>query len=208
MTRIYLVRHGESQGNAARMYLGHTDLDLTELGYKQARETAEHLKNLKISAIYSSDLQRAMHTAEPHAAPRGLNVVPSFELREMNVGEWEGVHLDVLLQDERFIKGWRDDFGNFTLPGGECVAKAGDRIYRELEKIAKAHDGEVVMAVFHAGAMRAFWCKILGIPKDDWASAVPFPTNASYSVVEYENGVFTPIVYSEDSHLEFVTHQP
>ena len=66
-TKIYFIRHGESLGNAARKILGHTDLDLSELGYRQAFATAEHLKDIHIDVIYSSDLMRAMHTAEPNA---------------------------------------------------------------------------------------------------------------------------------------------
>ena len=208
MTTIYLIRHGQSLGNAARIYLGHTDLDLSELGFLQAEETANKLSSVPFAAVYSSDLIRAMHTAEPHAKMRGLEVVACPSLREMHVGEWEGASVDDLLLDERFTKGWRENFGDFTMPGGESVQGAANRIYAALLEIAKKHDGETIAAVFHAGAMRAFWCKVLGLPKEDWAAAVPFPTNASYSVLEYNNGSFTAREYSCDDHLGTVTKQP
>ena len=205
MTTIYFVRHGESIGNQKRIYLGHTDLDLSPLGYLQAEETAKILSHVPFSAVYSSDLIRAMHTAEPHAKMRGISVIPSRELREMHVGEWEGVHVEELLLDERFTKGWRENFGNFTIPGGENVAAAADRIYNAVLEISKRHDGETVLVVFHAAVLRAFWCKMLGISKDMWATALPFPTNASYSIVKCENGSFNPISYSCDEHLSSVT---
>ena len=66
-TVFYLVMHGQSIGNALRTYLGHTNLDLSELGYEQAKITAEHLRNVPFDAIYSSDLLRAYHTALPTA---------------------------------------------------------------------------------------------------------------------------------------------
>ena len=66
-TKIILVRHGQSQGNAIRVLLGHTDLDLTELGFRQAACTAEALRHERIDVIYSSDLKRAMSTARAHA---------------------------------------------------------------------------------------------------------------------------------------------
>lgn len=208
MTTIYLIRHGQSLGNAARVYLGHTDLDLSKLGFLQAKETAAKLSSVPFSAIYSSDLKRAMHTAEPHAKMRGMEVIPSSSLREMHVGEWEGARIDDLQLDERFTKGWRENFGNFTMPGGESVEGAANRIYEALLDIAKKHDGETIAAVFHAGAMRAFWCKALGIPKEEWAARVPFPTNASYSVIECENGAFRTVCYSCDEHLTSVTKLP
>ena len=201
MTKIYLIRHGESLGNAQRMYLGHTDLDLSPLGYLQAEKTAEHLADVAFSAVYSSDLLRAYNTALPHAKMRGLEARKTEKLRELHIGEWEGALIDDLLRDERFTKGWKQDFGNFTLPEGECVADGADRIYGELERIANLHGDEAVVAVFHAAAIRAFWCKMLGIPKDEWAKSVEFPKNASYSVVEYENGRFFPLEYSCDGHL-------
>jgi broad specificity phosphatase PhoE len=73
-TRIYVIRHGESVGNLHRICLGHTDLDITELGVKQAEKTAEALSGVDFAAIYASDLIRAVHTAEPHAKMRGLDV--------------------------------------------------------------------------------------------------------------------------------------
>jgi len=208
MTRIYLIRHGQSIGNAKRMYLGHTDLDLTPLGYRQAEATAKKLSDVPFSAVYSSDLLRAFHTAEPHAKMRGLEVTPTEKLREIFIGKWENVPLDELMQNELFVKGWRGDFGNFTFPGGECVADAAERVYAEIKRIAEAHKGESVAVVFHAAAIRAFWCKMLGLPKDEWASKVDFSTNASYSIAEYENGEFFPVAYSCNEHIEAMENMP
>ena len=208
MTKIYLIRHGQSIGNAERVYLGHTNLDLTPLGYSQAEETAKKLSAVPFAAVYASDLLRAYNTAVPHAKMRGLEVIPSKELREMYVGEWEGAKVEELLLDERFTKGWRENFGLFTFPGGENVGDASERVYKAVEKIAKEYDGKTVAVVFHAAALRAFWCKALDIPKETWAASVNFPTNASYSVVEYENGRFVCKEYSCDEHLTNVTKLP
>ena len=207
MTEIYLIRHGQSIGNAKRIYLGHTDLDLSPLGYEQARSTAEELSCVDFCAVYSSDLLRAMNTALPHAKMRGLEVVPMVGLREINVGEWEGKSVEDLLLDERFTVGWRQHFGSFTLPGGECVFEAGKRVHDTLRGIAESHEGGCVLAALHAAAIRAFWCYMLGLPKEEWAGAVDFPTNASVSVIRYEGGKFEPVSYSLDSHLEKVTRQ-
>ena len=81
-TRLFLVRHGESIGNAQRCFLGHTDLDLTEYGYRQAKCTADFLSDIRIDEVYSSSLIRAYNTALPNAAMRSLTVKRSDMLRE------------------------------------------------------------------------------------------------------------------------------
>ena len=89
VTKIYLIRHGESVGNLHRICLGHTDLDLTDLGHEQAKKTAEALADVDFDAVYSSDLIRAVHTAEPHALKRAKSVEKSELFRELYFGDWE-----------------------------------------------------------------------------------------------------------------------
>ena len=121
VTKIYLIRHGESVGNLHRICLGHTDLDLTDLGLKQAKKTADALLGVDFTAIYSSDLIRAVHTAEPHAIKRGLNVNTSDSFRELYFGDWENASVLYLKErhHEEFMIGWRQNFGTFTAPNGE-----------------------------------------------------------------------------------------
>ncbi len=196
MTEIYIVRHGESLANAAEVYLGHADWDLSETGYVQARNTAERLSGVKFASIYSSDLIRAMHTAQPHAEIRGMHITPCPELREINVGDWEEKKISELRELDEFNVGWKENYGTFCPPNGESVAAAAERVYSAIEKIAKKHDGETVLITMHAAVIRAFWCKILGLSPDLWATRVKFPTNASYSTVQYSGGKFTPLEYS------------
>ncbi len=97
-TKIYLIRHGESLGNAVRQLLGHTDLDLSPLGYRQADLTATALSSVQIDEVYSSDLLRAYNTALPHAKMRGLEVQGRTELRELFLGDWEGLRVEEVMQ--------------------------------------------------------------------------------------------------------------
>ena len=208
VTRIYIVRHGESVGNLHRICLGHTNLDLTELGLEQAKKTAEALENVDFAAIYSSDLQRAVHTAEPHAKKRDLEINTSPDFRELYFGNWENASVLMLKEKfhEQFMIGWRQNFGTFTAPEGESVVAMAERIASGLEKIAALHLGETVLVTSHAAAIRALWGKISGHAPSEWAEAFPFPTNASYSVLEYDGVTLKPISYSNDSHLgELVT---
>ena len=208
VTKIYLIRHGESVGNLHRICLGHTDLDLTDLGLEQAKKTAEALSDVDFAAIYSSDLIRAVHTAEPHATKRGLKVNTSECFRELFFGEWENASVLYLKEHhhEEFMVGWRQNFGTFTAPNGESVVNMAERMALGLKNIASVHEGENILVASHAAAIRALWGKISGFKPHEWADAYPFPTNASYSVIEYENGVLKPVSYSNDGHLgELVT---
>ena len=208
VTTIYIVRHGESVGNFHRICLGHTNLDLTELGLEQAKKTAEALENVDFAGIYSSDLQRAVHTAEPHAKKRGLEINTSPDFRELYFGNWENASVPMLKEKfhEQFMIGWRQNFGTFTAPEGESVVAMAERMVSGLEKIAAFHLGKTILVTSHAAAIRALWGKISGYAPFEWAEAFPFPTNASYSVLEYDGVALKPVSYSNDSHLgELVT---
>lgn len=207
-TTIYLIRHGESVGNLHRICLGHTNLDLTDLGLKQAEKTAEALSGVKFDAIYSSDLIRAVHTAEPHAAMRGLSINTSSDFRELYFGNWENASVLMLKEKfhDEFMIGWRQNFGTFTAPEGESVVAMAERMVSGLKRIAEEHVGETILVTSHAAAIRALWGKISGHEPSEWAEAYPFPTNASYSVLEASEDGLVPLLYSCDAHLgELVT---
>lgn len=202
-TKILIVRHGESVGNAERRFLGHTDKDLSERGYLQAARTAEFLKNENIDAIYSSSLIRAYNTAKPHAELRGLDVITSDNLREIYAGSWENLLVTEIIAgwESEFIGGWRENFGTYTLPDGESVIHAGERMYAEVKRIAEKNIGRTVLIGTHAAVIRAFFGKILKIPAEELAARCNFPTNASVSVVYYDGKDLIPGEYSHDAHL-------
>lgn len=202
-TEILIVRHGESMGNRERIFAGHFDVDLTERGYMQAEATADFLKNEKIDAIYSSDLKRAYNTALPHAAIHELRVNTSKALREINIGILEGADIKLIAKRRgpSFLKYWTEDFGLFAFLGGESTIEAGERFFDALKDIAKAHLGQCILITAHAGVIRAFWGKISKIDPVRLGVQIPFASNASVNRVNFENGEFIPISYSENQHL-------
>ena len=203
-TVILLVRHGESLGNAKREFLGHTNKDLSELGYKQAQLAASYLSSMKIDKVYSSDLIRAHNTASPHAKLRGIEVIDSCELREVYAGFWEGMRVeDIISQyNDIYCNVWRDNFGECEIPGGESIPHLTERIYREIKRIASSERGKTILIGCHAAAIRSFWGKITGTKPADLAAAYPFPTNASISVVYFDGVELIPGEYSHDEHLK------
>ena len=207
VTEFIIIRHGESLANASKIYAGQTDIDLSDLGREQARIAAEYFKDEKITAIYASDLKRAYNTALAHSELHGLPVIPSEGLREVFIGEWEGLCLDVVREKwpYEFDVLWKQSYGDMTPPGGEPVFDAGKRMYEELLSIAKKESGKVIIAS-HAAIIRAFWCYMQGVQPDKWAEFVPFPSNASASFVGFDGENFVPLCYSFDEYLEYKSY--
>lgn len=203
MTKLILIRHGESLGNAARRLLGHTDLDLSELGYRQAEATALFLKNEKIDAIYSSDLLRAYNTAVPNAKLHSLEIIPSVNLREIMLGDWEGKSVEEILEEygDMYEKEWLGAFGTFRFPGGESTMEAGERFYKECKRIAEENPDKTILITAHAAVIRSFYSMVMNIAPEEIVANLAYPTNASISEVEYKNGKFKKISFSKDEHL-------
>ena len=205
-TIFYLVRHGQSKGNLEERMLGHTDEDLSELGYLQANATFEYMKDRHIDAVYSSPLMRAMHTALPHAKHRGLVAQPMDAFKEIYLGEWEGKRvLDVIHRwPYTFWELWRANFGVCTPPKGEYVQHAAKRVLAALTELAEKHPGQTLLIGGHAGIFRAAVANIMGIPPERVGAELPYPTNASVTTVAYEDGKFSLVRFSEDAHLSEV----
>ena len=200
MTKIIFIRHGESLANARHIYLGHTDWDLSPLGYEQAEGAAEILSDVKIDKIYSSDLIRAYNTALPHAKRRNLEVIKCKGLREIYLGEWECREVAKLEEEypEQFLVGWHKNFGTCKVPGGESVPELAERIYRTTIDIARENDGKTLLFGCHAAAIRSFWGKVTNTKPEDVCEMIPFPKNASFTVVEFDGEKINPIVYGTD----------
>lgn len=205
-TKLIILRHGESLGNAVRVMLGHTDLDLSEKGHLQAETTARALADEKIDFIYSSDLLRAMSTAIPHAKIRNMEIIGDRRLREVDIGKWENRSVDDIVSEcgDVFENEWHKGFGTFVFPGGECVKDSGERFYNCVLELCEKHKGKTLLVSSHAAVIRSFWAKATGILPEKIVGRLDFPTNASYSVMEYCDGSFIPVEYSHDEHLSAV----
>ena len=198
---IILQRHGESLGNVQKMYLGSTDLDLSERGFEQARDAADALMPKKLDAIYSSDLKRAYNTALAHAKLRDMQVVPEPQMRELYIGDWEGLTIYEIMEKygEMFTVDWQQHFGTFVAPRGESVPALAERIYKAVYSLAVQHkDGAVLLIATHAAAIRAFYGKISGIEPDRLAKTLPFPANASFTRVIFDGERLLPVSYSQE----------
>ncbi len=201
-TTLLLVRHGQSLGNLAETFLGHTDLGLTELGDRQAAALAERLEDVRLDAVYSSDLARAMNTVLPTARRHGLTVTPDERLREIFAGEWEGVSFDEIARRfpaDRAL--WKTSIGLACPTGGESVAALGVRVGAALDEIAARHPGETVLIGTHATPVRSTMAHLLGYPPERMHE-IPWAPNASIVTVVYEDGEARLVGEPDASHLD------
>ena len=201
MTHIYLIRHGQSEGNLYDLFLGHTDMDLTELGRKQAERVTSYFENIKIDAIFSSDLKRAYHTACPLAEMKGLSITKCPGMREIFAGEWEGRVFSEIRQNSPMGDIWWNDTGNARPDGGESVAELQERILAEVSRLAKENEGKTICIFTHFTPIYALKTAWAGVPVSEM-KRMPKPSNASVTHVVYENGEFSELVeYANNKYL-------
>ncbi len=160
--RLFLVRHGITQHNINGLYTGQTDAPLTELGQRQALAVAKYLADETFDAIFSSDLQRARHTAQAIASYHNLPVQEDADLREISMGTWEG-YTSAELQ-ARNIDEWkyvRNDSINHAPPGGENFSQVLERAGRALQHCREQYTDKTVLWAAHGGFIEAALCYAL-----------------------------------------------
>ncbi len=172
--RLWLVRHGATAWNLERRFMGHSDVPLSPLGHTQARWVGRRLRLEHITAIYSSDLQRAHETATIIARQCSLqqSVIVSSAWREISFGDWEGLTYAQIADQYKHHLDFFSDSINHPPPGGEPFSHFLQRVWTAFTQLARdAANVEVdptkrgnIVLVSHAGAIRALLCSLLGIP--------------------------------------------
>lgn len=164
-TRIHLIRHGQVVGYDQPRYNGQTDVALTDVGIEQYHMLKERLADAKISACYTSDLSRCTIGAEIICSPLGVEPVARRELRELNIGIWEGMtwqEIKANWPDE-----WRArlaDLVNYRVPKGESLLDVETRVMPVIEEIVDRHKGQELLVVGHGGVNRIVLLNAIGAP--------------------------------------------
>lgn len=192
MTTLLLARHGESDWNRAHRWQGFAERPLTERGRAQARELAERLADIALDAVYSSDLQRARETAAAVAEAQDVQLTTVPELREVNVGSWEGLTREEA--EQRFPDGFRRWLGGETgWDDGETYGEMSARVVAAVEVIGRRHEGGRVLIVAHGGPIRAIHATALGLEVEAYRRIRPVEPNARLSAVCFVDGSLTEL---------------
>lgn len=153
---LLLIRHGETDWNREGRYQGHADPPLNPAGSEQALQAARAAAGLELRAVYSSDLKRALQTAEPVAALHRLPVITDARLRELNFGDWDSrLVQDVIDENPAAWNAWFTDPLRIAPPGGETAVALWQRFWGgALAEIRRRHTGGYVAVITHGGPLR------------------------------------------------------
>ena len=201
--KIILVRHGETQDNKERRFQGWKNTPLNTMGHEQAKKVAARFAHEKIDAIYSSDLQRALETADHIAETLHMQVIPDFALREHDMGIFTGWQREIekdpvreqmweTMQAARTQKNihWKGH-------GGESLADQSERVHAFLKKLDIIHQESVVMLVVHGGSMNRVVEYFRFKEIDEYRSY----KNTAVSIIEKVDGVYKLKLDNDISHL-------
>ena len=167
--RLYLIRHGEIEGANSRRIYGHSDVTLSAAGIEQSRRLAERLAGERLSAVYSSDLKRAIATAQSIAARHSLTVQTNTAWREIDMGKWDGLSLnDVYMQNEESVRLLFEEPESFQYPDGETFLAFNARIEETVKDLLEKHAEGKVALITHGGVARAIIGTALGMPMRTW----------------------------------------
>ena len=162
--QIFLVRHGATDWNIQGRCQGATDLDLNEVGLRQAKQIATSLTNETIHGIYSSNLKRARQTAQFFSLHHQLPVHIETDVRELDHGKLEGLTFAEIKENySQFIQRWRTEPAEIQVPGGERLADVARRAWKGLSRIVRGHTAEeAVVIVSHNFPILGIICRITG----------------------------------------------
>lgn len=201
MTRILLVRHGETDWNRDERWQGQAGPALNERGRVQAEAVAARLVGREPTALVTSDLPRAVETAQTIADATALEMVLEPGLREVDVGSWSGLTREQARDtDPDGFERWMA--GESGWAGGETYDQMHLRVVAALDRLAANHQAGTIIAVAHGGAVRAGACHAAGLPGHDRRRFVGC-ANCSVTELLYPAGARIPslVAYNDTGHL-------
>lgn len=205
LTRIYLVRHGQTAWNAEGRWQGTLDIPLDEVGFRQAQALAEHLKERPITAIYSSELGRAYATAEPLAKAKGIDIQTDVRLRELHFGIFQGLTRDeIRTKYPTEVRQFYANYLDFVVPEGESRGEMQARAYEMWQDVVRRHPNSEVVVMSHGGPVRLLLMKLFPEQHERMLKG-PLP-NVSLTTITVEEGIPRLEGLAETSHLEHIVY--
>ena len=199
MTQIILVRHGETEWNVKEVFRGRIDIELNETGLKQAQPLAKYLSDIKIDAIYSSPLRRALTTAEIIASYHKLKVEIAPGLIDFDYGEWQGLpHQEVRDKYGRLYAQWINCPDRVKMPAGESLDEVRKRAMKVVDRVITKYEGSVVL-VSHRVVNKVLICALLGLDNSHFWNMKQ--DTCGITSFTYENEQFILTKHNDTSYL-------
>ncbi len=201
MTRLYIIRHAEAEGNLYRRIQGWYDSLITDRGYRQIAALEHRFEGIAIDAVYSSDLFRTRTTAEAVYKPKGLPLITRQDLREIHLGIWEDrTWGEVAHTDLERMRGFNASSSAWSVEGGETFCQLGERMAKAVLELAADHPDGTVAVFSHGMAIRALQGTLLALPTEEWTT-LGHGDNTCVTCVEVENGNASILWRNDNSHL-------
>ncbi|MEO6546841.1 MAG: histidine phosphatase family protein [Ferruginibacter sp.] len=200
MTRFLLIRHALTDTAGKRLVGRMEGVHLNAEGLEQAGHLALRLSGLKVNALYSSPLERALETAAPIGKLFHLESIGCNDFIEMDFGEWTNCLIEEI-KDQTGFKQFNSFRSNTRIPGGEMMAEAQLRIISGIEILRRQHDGETVIIVSHSDLIKAAICWYAGIHLDLLQRIEVSP--ASVSIVELYDETARMVTINNTGELKF-----
>ncbi len=201
MTRLILIRHGQTAWNTSHRFRGRSDVPLDTVGLTQAQTTGEYIAKLwRLSAVYSSPMTRTMQTAQAIASPFALSVKPRDGLADIDVGEWQGLTEDeVQARWPVELDQWAHAPQQVRFPGGETLAQVSARAMRVINELVAQHTDQTVAVVSHEGINRLVLLAMLGLGVDRfWHLG---QDTCAINVIDATGNDYTLVKLNETCHL-------
>ncbi len=200
MTKLILVRHGETAVNVKGKIHKYSDLEeLTQNGVNQIEKTSAALKKYNPVAVYCSKEKRAVQSAEILSNKLGVPLTKIEGLEERNWGDYAGLSFQEIKEKAGMDGMTFEERYTFNPPNGESWKETEERLLKVLNKVLSQNSDKNIILVTHGGSIRIYMPTLLGVNKEE--SYKYDPDNASISVFNYNNGKFTKELYNDTSHL-------
>lgn len=202
MLRLYIVRHGQTQWNIQKKMQGWKDSDLTQKGVEAAIALGKRLKDIDFKCIYSSPSHRTIHTAELIRGDRDISIITDDNLREINLGNWEGmVDEDIKMIDGQRYKAFWETPHLYQSESGESFYQVRDRANAVLQKILKENNDGNILIVSHAVFIKSILSIIKSLPVEQlWNQ--PFIHGTGLTIVEVCDNSTKILLEGDMSHIE------
>ena len=196
--QLILIRHGETLWNKEGRVQGTSDIELSDIGKKQAKLLALSLKDHTIEAIHVSPLKRALQTAKIINEFHSLDIQIHQNLMEMDQGDFEGFSFKELMADKKeFLKRWITDPAAIKMPNGESLSELQNRAWRTMEEIISKSQNALIVS--HNFTIAAILCRLRNISLSEFRSACV--DTASKTIVQIANEGATIDLLNDRSHL-------
>jgi alpha-ribazole phosphatase len=185
LSRIYLVRHGETDWNKEDRCQGCLDIELNSEGIRQAEAVAQRLSNEEIHLIYTSNLKRAYRTAEIIGQKSNLEIIKNEALNEIHFGAWEGLTFSEMRNRSDYnYSDWRLSPHTVQFPGEGSLLNVQKRVMKYVDEIISQNKGKNILIVSHGGVLKLIILGLLGIGIEAYTKF--YIANTSVSIVNVD----------------------